>query len=115
MRQAGSKKLQAAGTELLWVAGSYVVALSLMRAWLGYATLDLQMHNTYFVFRASDIAVPLAILLAAVAAVSRLVSNRWRTSYTITALVTLAATWLLLVAVIFWWVKSGLRAEHVQT
>jgi hypothetical protein len=114
MRQAVSKKLQAAGAELLWVMGSYVVALSLMRAWLGYATLDIQMHNIYFVLRAVDIAVPLAILLAAVADVSRLVSSRWRTPYTVTALATLAATWLLLVAIVFWWVRSGLRAGHVQ-
>ena len=111
MRQAGSKKLQAAGTELLWVAGSYVVALSLMRAWLGYATLDVQMHNVYFVFRAVDIAVPLAAVLAVVAAVGRLASGRGRTRYTVAALVALATAALLLLALLGWWLRSALHKQ----
>ena len=86
-----------------------MVALLLMRGWLGHATLDIQLHNTYFVLRAVDMAGPLATAVALVAAVGRLISSRWRTPYTVAALVALAATWLLFVALGFWWLGSGLR------
>jgi hypothetical protein len=93
--------------------GSYLTALLLMRLWLGYSTLDIQLHNTYFILRAPEVAVLLASHLAVVAAVGRLTSGYWRTHYTVAALTLLVVTWLLLVALLLRWLKSGLRVGHV--
>lgn len=98
-------RLSAVKTEALWLLSCYLLAFLLYgvligswRFWLG--TLDIQMHNTYFVISNMQAIVPLFWVLALVVTSARAIAAPLRTRYTWVVLLVLGAVVALLIALI---------------
>jgi hypothetical protein len=107
------KFLKALGTELVWLAGSYAAAFGALWALGVRSTLDIQMHNTYFVLSAPVAAVPVFAGLAAIGTAGRLASGRFRTPYTTAVLLGLALLWAFIMAIVLW-IIAALQLQHVR-
>ena len=105
------KFLKAFGTELGWLAGSYAAAFWALWALGVRSTLDIQMHNTYFVLSAPVAAVPVFAGLAAIGTAGRLATGHFRTPYTTAVLLGLALLWAFIVVLVLW-VVAALQLQH---
>jgi heme/copper-type cytochrome/quinol oxidase subunit 1 len=90
-------------TELLWLAVSFVVTALICRLvffWdLRQGTLDLHLHDTYFVFTASTIIVPMFLLVTFALYFTREIRNRF--SKTLPNIILLASGLVLIVLIVF--------------
>ena len=115
-RRCTTEVLQWVGVELAWLVGSYALAFWGVKLLLGYSahevnTLDIQMHNTYFVLSVPVLAPPLFLAIASVTTAVRLASGRFRTPYTTAALIGLAGLWLLVLLAVGW-LAGTVRLAH---
>jgi TRAP-type C4-dicarboxylate transport system permease small subunit len=93
-------RLKAIKTELLWLLSCYVLVLGIYRIMAGswrfwQGTLDIQMHNTYFVFSNVHVTVLLFLLVALVVTSARAIAAPLRTRYTWVVLLLLGTPFLL--------------------
>jgi len=93
-------RLKAIKTEGLWLLGCYVLVLGIFRIMMGswrfwQGTLDIQMHNTYFVFGNFHVTVLLFLLVALVVTSARAIAAPLRTRYTWVVLLVLGTPFLL--------------------
>jgi len=95
-------QLKAVKTEALWLLSCYALVFVLYgfvagswRFW--QSTLDIQMHNTYFVISNAQMTVPFFVLAALVVTSARAIAAPLRTPYTWVVLVVLGLVMVLLV------------------
>jgi len=80
-------RLKAIRTEVLWLLSCYVLVFVLYGilagSWLFWqSTLDIQMHNTYFVINNAQATLPLFVVMALVVTSARIIAAPLRTRYT---------------------------------
>jgi hypothetical protein len=99
-------RLRAVRTEALWLLGCYLLAFVLVgvlvgswRFWQG--TLDIQMHNTYFVISNMLVTLVLFWVLAVVVTGARAIAAPLRTRYTWVVLLVFGSVVVLLAVLTF--------------
>jgi len=102
--------------ELAWLAGCYALAIPATRVLLGswvipWVTLDIQMHNTYFVLPGWVGLLPMFLVAATPLTLVRAAQTRFAQRGTNVALGVLALVWLLLGALMGLWAWLGLRGR----
>jgi hypothetical protein len=95
-------RLQAVKTEALWLLGCYALSFLLFGvlsgSWVFWrSTLDIQMHNTYFVISKMQAILPLFWVLALVITSARAIAAPLRTRYTWVVLLVLGTVVILLI------------------
>ena len=98
-------RLKAIKTELLWLLSCYLLVFVLYGimagSWLFWqSTLDIQMHNTYFVISNTIATLPLFVVVTLVVTSARIIGEPLRTRYTWVLLLLLGAIALLSVLLI---------------
>jgi hypothetical protein len=106
--------LKAARTEVLWLVGCYAVSFLLLGVLAGswffwQSTLDIQMHNTYFVVSNTLATVPLFLVVALVVTGTRAIAEPLRTQYTWAVLLLLGLAVMLIILFIVLIAKKILR------
>jgi len=103
--------------ELAWLAGCLVLSFLATGALVGYqtvspgGTLDIQMHNTYFVLSWWLMLLPLFLAAATPLTLVRAAQARFAQRSTNAVLGVLALIWLLLGALMGFWAWLGLRGR----
>ncbi|MBJ6145978.1 hypothetical protein JAO77_21455 [Hymenobacter sp. BT559] len=104
-------RLKAIRVELLWLLSCYALVMviyglltGIWSIWQG--TLDIQMHNTYFVINHALATVPLFVVIAWVVTSARAIVAPLRTRYTWAVLLLLNALMVLIILLIVMIKKS---------
>ena len=100
MRYKASKLLKRMLVEIAWLLGSWAISFGLLGWLIGFnqlwvKQLDIQMHNTYFVFGNFHVTVLLFLLVALVVTSARAIAAPLRTRYTWVVLLLLGTPFLL--------------------
>ncbi len=95
-------RLKAIRTEALWLLGCYAVAFLLVRVLTGFwvfgqSTLDIQLHNTYFILDNMWAILPLFVPVALAVTGARAIAEPLRTRYTWLVLLLLCGLALLII------------------
>jgi len=98
-------RLNAIKTEALWLLGCYLLVLMLYGVMAGswsfwQGTLDIQMHNTYFVISNALATLPFFVVVALVVTSARAIAAPLRTRYTWIVLLLLSGLVLLSILLI---------------
>ena len=107
-------RLKAIRTELLWLLSCYALVFVLYGILVGswpfwQGTLDIQMHNTYFVVSHAVATLPFFLVVALVVTSARIIGEPLRTRYTWVVLLSLSTLVLLIILFIVLIAKKILK------